>query len=684
MAFFLKKKRTSSDYVKRGVAEDELRKSEEKLRRITDNISDVVWALDTNLETEYISPSIERLLGYTVEEYVKVPFDKKHPPDTLARIQEIVQTELQRDNLPGIDKDRVLYMEAEQYKADGSLIYTAMTMKIVHDKNGNIIGFQGVTRDISEKKRFEEQLEKAKDEAEQASKAKSEFLANMSHEIRTPLNGVIGFTDLLLQTPLTDTQRQYAENANVSGKILLGIINDILDFSKIEAGKLDLDILKTDLPRLMEDVVDVIKYQASVKGLELLLDVPLDIPKYAMLDPTRLKQVLLNLLNNAIKFTEFGEVELKLEYVDLGDSQGRFDFFVIDTGIGILPEQKDRLFKAFSQADTSTTRKYGGTGLGLIISNLLVEKMGGKILLDSEYGRGSTFYFSISTRCYDDLDSSEVEDLSDLPINKVLIVDDNAHNRMILEHNFSHWGLDYKSCESGSDALEILRIEKFDLLIIDYHMPGLDGLETIKHIRSDLHLTEKETPLIFLHSSSDDQSLRDECKSLGVNLNLVKPVKARELYSIIRGIKKKTAVVSNKKYSPAIVDIKILSDFEFNILIAEDVMMNMLLVKELVSGLLPHANLVLARSGVEAVDLAKKITLDFILMDIQMPELDGLEATRQIRALLEYKDLPIIALTAGALSDQKDEAIESGMDDFISKPVTSDNLRKIFEKYLKI
>jgi CheY-like chemotaxis protein len=347
-----------------------------------------------------------------------------------------------------------------------------------------------------------------------ASVAKSEFLSNMSHELRTPLNGVIGFTDLLRNTKLDNIQLEYLNNAITSANSLLGVISDILDFSKIEAGKLDLELVRTDFKLLVENATDIIKIHADNKNLELLLNVQPDLPRYAIVDPIRLKQIIINLMNNAVKFTPLGEVELKINFEKINSKIGIFKIEIRDTGIGIKEVDKAKLFKAFSQADTSTTRRYGGTGLGLIISNSLAHKMGSNIQFESEFGKGTVFNFDIETE-YEYEISTNAAIIK--PINRVLVIDDNYNNRTILEHNFEYRGINYVGCESGYKALEVLKTDSdFDLIIVDYHMPDIDGIETIKEIRKDLRYSADKQAIIMLQSSSDDIKLHNAAKELNI------------------------------------------------------------------------------------------------------------------------------------------------------------------------
>lgn len=582
-----------------------------------------------------------------------------------------------------IDKSEVLNPKY------GTSIWVKTTKSPVYDIEGNIDGIVCISIDITQSKREEEELLKAKKSAESANRAKSEFLANMSHEIRTPLNAVIGFTDLLGKTYLDRIQKQYLENIDISGKSLLGVINDILDFSKIEAGKLEFNVLETDVALLAEQSMDIVRYNASKKKIELILDIPPEYPRIAKFDPIRVKQILINLLNNAIKFTEEGEVELKIEFIDLGEGFGRYNFWVIDTGIGIKAEQLTKIFNAFSQADNSTTRKYGGTGLGLTISKLLAEKMGGTISVESEFGVGSKFRFSVETSYKKDFKERISENNQ---IKRVLVVDDNEKNLEIIKKHLKYFGIYSEGMSNGFDALKILKTKDFDMIIVDYQMPGINGIELIQSMISDLG--KKEILVVLLYNPSDGPDVQNYFSEMGLKFNISKPVKMDELYSIIENCNKlenriskiqPNILNSNKVKNTTSNDLsQILDKNKVNVLVAEDVSINMKLIKSLIKSIVPNVEILEACNGLQAVEIFSKNKVDIILMDIQMPEIDGQEATRRIRKYEKSLNIhtPIIALTAGAMDEEREKAFECGMDDFLTKPIKIEKLSETIKKYV--
>jgi len=529
----------------------------------------------------------------------------------------------------------------------------------------------------------ERELIKSKELAEAASVAKSNFLSNMSHEIRTPLNGVIGFTELLRNTQLNKSQQDYLENAITSANSLLGVISDILDFSKIESGKMELESVKTDIIQLFENSSDIIKVMASKKGLELLLNIEPGLPRFAYIDPIRTKQILVNLLSNAVKFTQAGEIELCLKFKSIKTGFGSYYVSVRDTGIGIKNEDRHKLFKAFSQADTSTTRRYGGTGLGLIISNSLAKQMGGSIEFESAYGVGTKFFFNIDCR----FEHGPMPDYTNIEhMKSVLVVDDNANNRLILEHTLRFWNINFTGVESGFLALDLLKgKQEYDLIIVDYHMPDMDGLETIRLIREALCNVNENQPVIMLHSSSDDLSLHQKAQDLNVRFLLTKPVKHDELYYYLNSIYSAGSFDQLADFKRDLKDTN--EPFDSNgkqvtVLIAEDTSMNMLLIGNMLRSIIPNLKMYEACNGIEAIQLMKKCHPDIVLMDVQMPELDGLEATKQIRHLNNGRVIPIIALTAGVSKEERELCFKSGMDDFLAKPIEKFELKRVLMKYL--
>ncbi|PZX49604.1 PAS domain S-box protein [Algoriphagus chordae] len=533
----------------------------------------------------------------------------------------------------------------------------------------------GTFQDIDETKKARLELERTKKLAEEASVAKSEFLANMSHEIRTPLNGVIGFTDLVLKTNLNETQHQYLSIVNQSANALLSIINDILDFSKIEAGRLELDIDKCDLYEMSSQATDIITYQIQSKGLEMLLNLATDLPRFVYADSVRLKQILVNLLGNASKFTEKGEIELKIQTLEKNGDLHKIRFAVRDTGIGIKPEKQSKIFEAFSQEDSSTTKKYGGTGLGLTISNSLLRLMDSQLHLTSVPGEGSTFYFEVTLKTEDGepIDWFDVDE-----IKNVLIVDDNENNRLIVRQMLLLKNINSVEASNGFEALQILSTgESFDVILMDYHMPFMDGLETIRKIRETFPSWEKTEPIMLLHSSSDDHKIIESCRELRVNHRLIKPLKIQDFYQALSRL---YTFDSFKEIQE--VPVHQSSARLFTVLVAEDNPVNMLLAKTIIKKIAPKATLVEVSNGLEALEYCKKQFPDIILMDVQMPVMNGYEATRSIRVLEKDTHVPIIAFTAGNVKGEREKCLASGMDDFVVKPVVEETIEMVFNKWL--
>ena len=552
--------------------------------------------------------------------------------------------------------------------------------------SGRRVLFAAFVHDVTERKQAERDREAGRKMAEAASREKGEFLANMSHEIRTPLNGVIGMTELVLQTRLTQEQREYLETARLSAESLLSVINDILDFSKIEAGKVELEEVDFDLRECMENTLRTLALRADEKGLELLCDVNPNVPEVLRGDPHRLRQIITNLTGNALKFTHKGEVALRVDATRCDADKCSLQFAVSDTGIGIAPDKLESVFESFSQADTSTTRMYGGTGLGLTISRKLVEMMGGHIQVKSEFGKGSEFHFTVQLqRGKEHTAATSARRTSGevLAGARVLVVDDNRTNRRILEGLLKNWGMKPTLASDGKSALAALQEsltngKPFKLILTDMLMPGMDGLQLIESIREKDKLI---LATIVMLTSSGHQGDASRCEELGIAAYLLKPIRQAELREAMARV---LGAVSDHEQTAILTKDALeshASHAALNVLLAEDNAVNQKLARALLEK--RGHRVTIAGNGREALQALQQARFDIVLMDVQMPEMDGIEATKTIR-IREAKTgghQPVIAMTALAMKGDRERCIEAGMDDYLTKPIRANELDAVLEKY---
>jgi PAS domain S-box-containing protein len=590
-------------------------------------------------------------------------------------VYEMLPTMLQDESIPAFIAELVALAggalrfdtESDQRDLKGDKMHTAWRLQVAPGYENTWGKVFVSVIDISERKKMEERLRQAKEVAELATRAKSQFLANMSHEIRTPLNAIIGMVNLLRDTSLDADQVDFVETIRTSGDSLLTVINDILDFSKIEAGRMEIENEPFSIRTCVEESLDIVAPKAHNKPIDLVYGIDENVPSAILGDVVRLRQVLVNLLTNAVKFTNQGEVYVSVDSKAISKYKYEIHFSVRDTGIGIPADRMDRLFISFSQVDSSTTRKYGGTGLGLAISSRLVEMMGGRIWAESEEGKGSNFHFTVAaTVAHVRPSSKPVADESIFKNKRVLIVDDNDTNRFVLSKQLQSWGLIPLSAESGPAALSLLKQDtSFDLAILDMQMPGMDGLELAGEIRKQPVF--QNLPIVILTSLSHYQNARSLDKLFAY---LTKPVKSSQLHDVmisLVGPKKEGTRVKPITITDSI-DSNFAREYPLRLLAAEDNPVNQKVLLYILERLGYQAEIV--ENGVEVLQALEENEYDVVLMDIQMPEMDGLEATEKIRSLQPgYPNLRIIAMTAYAFQEDAEKCIEAGMDDYISKPI---------------
>jgi PAS domain S-box-containing protein len=648
----------------------QLRTADDRFRSLVQNSSDVITVVDRDSRITYQSPSVATVLGY--------------PPDSLQGTDwyDLVHP----DDAPGLHLSEVMAAhepsgtsgEARLRHADGSWRDTEIrTQDLLQDPG--IAGVVLNVRDISERKKAEAAVAAARDEAVEASRAKSDFLAVMSHEIRTPMNGVIGLTGLLLDSPLSETQRHYAEGVRASGEALLGIINDILDFSKIEAGKLELETVDFDLGQALDDVAELVAESARAKGLELVAYHRPAVPTALSGDVGRLRQILLNLATNAVKFTGAGEVVLRAGLTEEPTgAQVMVRFEVSDTGVGVDAGTAQRLFDPFSQADASTTRRYGGTGLGLAICRRLAEAMGGDIGLDSRPGEGSTFWVRLRFARATELPGRAPPVERSLTGRWALVIDDNETNRLVLTSQLQAWDITTDAAADAQAGLALMHRaaaegHPYDVALVDMEMPGMDGLELARVVTADARLAS--TRLLLLASVPVEA---DAASGAGFAARLAKPVRLPQLYDALMRAVDPLAPAAPSWVVPLPAAA---ANTRGTLLVVEDNAVNQVVAKGILAKLSYRCDV--AADGVEALAALERRSYDAVLMDCRMPNMDGFQATAEIRRReAGERHVPIIAMTASAQVADREMCIAAGMDDFVSKPMNGRQMEAVLSRWL--
>ena len=609
------------------------------------------------------------LIGRTAQEM----FPKERAEIIRTRDNEVLTT-LQKSSL----EELVTY-------PDGTQVYLETVRNPLRDQEGNLLGVLAIGRDVTERRKAEEEVRRAKELAEEATRMKTDFLANMSHEIRTPMNAIIGLSHLALKTELTTRQRDYITKVQASGQHLLGIINDILDFSKVEAGKLGIEQADFELEKLLDNVTNLITEKSSAKGLEVVFDISPEVPRRLLGDSLRVGQILINYANNAVKYTEKGEIVVAAR-VQERDAHGvLLHFSVTDTGIGLTEEQKGRLFQSFQQADTSTTRKYGGTGLGLAISKRLAELMGGGVGVESQIGHGSTFWFTVRVGV-SQARAREFIPIPDLRHRRALIVDDSDSARAVLSDMLHGMTFTVTEASSGAAAIDAVRQaassgKPFDIVYLDWRMPEMDGIETARRLKA-LQLQLQQAPFIVMATAHGREEVIRQAQAVGIEDVLIKPINASMLFDTtigaLSGHQLETRHAPNE---PSAMANELAAVKGARILLVEDNDIN----QRVASEILEDVGFVVevAENGQLGLEMAQRGDYDLVLMDMQMPVMDGVTATLEIRKRRALAGLPIVAMTANAMQRDRERCLNAGMNDFVTKPIDPDDLCKVLLRWIK-